>query len=56
MEKDKVTLMSSKMYDIATALLEDRKENPRDPEIDPASSLLLERDAQGNPLKQEHLV
>ncbi|KAI6820890.1 hypothetical protein KC340_g13446 [Hortaea werneckii] len=55
-DKDVVTVNSQKMYQIARDLLEDRKVNPRDPEDDPASSLLLERDAQGCPLKDEELV
>ncbi|KAK7926592.1 cytochrome P450 [Apiospora marii] len=51
-----VTANSLKMYQIARDLLADRRARPRDPEEDPASSLLLERDAEGNPLSEEHLV
>ncbi|KAF9878442.1 cytochrome P450 [Colletotrichum karsti] len=51
-----VTANSKKMYDIAQNLLADRRVHPRDPEEDPASSLLLEKDAQGNPLSEEHLI
>ncbi|KAK8043144.1 hypothetical protein PG994_013627 [Apiospora phragmitis] len=51
-----VTANSLTMYQIARDLLADRRANPRDPEEDPASSLLLERDAEGNPLSEEHLV
>lgn len=51
-----VTVNSQKMYQIASDLLADRRLHPRDPEEDPASSLLLERDASGNPLSEEHLV
>lgn len=51
-----VTANSQKMYQIARDLLADRRARPRDPEKDPASSLLLERDAEGNPLSEEHLV
>ena len=40
----------------ARDLMRDRKVNPRDPEEDPASSLLLEKDANGEPLSEEHLV
>lgn len=47
---------STRMYDIARALLEDRRQNPRDPEEDPASSLLLERTSDGQPLSEEHLI
>lgn len=55
-DAETVTANSAKMYDIARALLADRRANPRDPEDDPASSLLLERDARGEPLCDEHLV
>ncbi|EQB46202.1 cytochrome P450 [Colletotrichum gloeosporioides Cg-14] len=51
-----VTTNSQKMYQIAQELLADRRIHPRDPEEDPASSLLLERDAEGHPLKEEHLI
>lgn len=74
-----VTENSGKMYEIAKAVLADRREHPRDPEgvslhelfflyarcahmliywvhQDPASSLLLEKDPEGNPLSEEHLV
>ncbi|KAH0444713.1 C2H2 type zinc finger domain protein [Colletotrichum camelliae] len=51
-----VTANSQKMYQIAQELLADRRLHPRDPEEDPASSLLLERDAEGHPLKEEHLI
>ncbi|KAK6196499.1 hypothetical protein LQW54_011492 [Pestalotiopsis sp. IQ-011] len=51
-----VTTNSMKMYQIARDLLADRRQNPRDPEEDPASSLLLEVDAEGKPLNEEHLV
>ena len=56
MDGDVVTANSMKMYDIARRLLHDRQDNPRDPEEDPASSLLLERDADGEPLSEEHLM
>lgn len=55
-DKETVTANSSVMYDIARDLLADRRKNLRDPEQDPASSLLLEKDAGGNPLSEEHLV
>lgn len=47
---------SDAWYGIARRVVADRKENPRDPEIDPASSLLLERDKEGKPLDEEHIV
>jgi cytochrome P450 len=51
-----VTANSQKMYRIASDLLADRRLNPREPEDDPASSLLLERDVNGNALSEENLV
>jgi cytochrome P450 len=51
-----VTANSKKMYQIASDLLADRRIHPREPEEDPASSLLLEKDAEGNPLSEEHLM
>lgn len=53
---DVVSANSQKMYQIASDLLADRRLNPREPEEDPASSLLLERDSQGNPLSEENLM
>lgn len=44
------------MYEIATDLVKDRKENPQDPEEDPASSLLLEIGPDGSPLPDTHLI
>lgn len=51
-----VTENSTKMYQIARELLADRRVGPRDPEDDPGSSLLLERDGEGKPLSEEHLM
>jgi cytochrome P450 len=42
-DADLVTAKSGEMYDMARALVADRKMAPRDPEWDPASSLLAER-------------
>jgi cytochrome P450 len=53
---ERVTQESNKLYEIARQLLVDRRENPRDPEEDPASSLLLEKDHDGQPLEEIHLV
>lgn len=55
-QKDVVTFNSQKMYRIAEDLLADRRLNPREPEDDPASSLLLERDMHGKPLRNEDLM
>lgn len=55
-EKERVGFFSEKLYDIAKALLANRREVPRDPEEDPASSLLLETDSNGEPLDEVHLM
>ncbi|KAL4982741.1 cytochrome P450 [Aspergillus falconensis] len=47
---------SEKLYVIARKLFADRRVFPRDPEQDPASSLLQERDSNGQPLKDELLI
>lgn len=47
---------SEKLYGIARRLFADRRVNPRDPEQDPASSLLLERDGNGVKLDDELLM
>lgn len=47
---------SDAFYAIARDVLADRRVNPRDPEEDPASSLLLEKDAEGKPLDEFNLV
>lgn len=50
-----VSLHSERMYEVARWLVADRREDPRDPKEDPASSLLSERvDGQG--LDEEHMV
>jgi len=56
MDGEKTTFYSTQLYDIARAVLADRRENPRDPEEDPASSLLLERNSKGERLEEIHLV
>lgn len=56
MDGETVTKESEKLYHIARGLLEDRRQNPRDPEEDPASSLLLEKNSKGEPLEEIHLV
>ncbi|KAJ5611118.1 hypothetical protein N7510_007837 [Penicillium lagena] len=50
------SIQSEKMYDMARALFHDRRMSPRDPEQDPASSLLLEKDGEGQPLSDELLM
>ncbi|KAK4038526.1 hypothetical protein C8A01DRAFT_17401 [Parachaetomium inaequale] len=56
MDGEKTTFYSTQLYDIARAVLADRREHPRDPEVDPTSSLLLERSSNGEPLEEIHLV
>ncbi|EMD01041.1 hypothetical protein BAUCODRAFT_144616 [Baudoinia panamericana UAMH 10762] len=56
MDRDATTLHSTTLYGMAEELLEDRRQNPRDPEEDPASSLLLEKDSEGKPLDNVHLI
>ena len=53
---DNVKKASDEFYRIARDVIADRKANLRDPEEDPASSLLMERDADGNELDEYHLV
>lgn len=47
---------SDMFYEIARRVIASRKGNLLDPEEDPASSLLMERDCNGNPLDDENLV
>lgn len=55
MDGETVNAMSESMYQIARQLLDERKREPLDPEVDPASSLLLERH-HGEPLEEEKLL
>lgn len=55
MDSATVNAMSEGMYQIARNLLDERKQHPLDPEVDPASSLLLERH-DGQPLEEEKLI
>lgn len=54
-ERDVVNATSQRMYDMARALVADRREHPRPLEEDPASSLLAER-VDGEPLDPEQVV
>jgi len=56
MDGEETTRQSGRLYDIAREVLADRRERARDPEEDPASSLLLERGGDGQPLEEVHLV
>lgn len=47
---------SEKLYDIARKLFAERRQSPLDPEQDPASSLLLEKGPDGQPLTDELLM
>lgn len=50
------TRQSEKLYTIARELFTDRRVSPNDPDLDPASSLLLERGPDGKPLADELLM
>ncbi|KAJ5991683.1 hypothetical protein N7451_007407 [Penicillium sp. IBT 35674x] len=50
------TTQSARLYELARALFADRRTTPRNPEFDPASSLLLEVGPDGQPLDDELLV
>jgi len=50
-----VQVTSLELYEIARALLEDRRLRPRDPQLDPVSALLSARDG-GNPLPAPMLI
>ena len=52
---EEVSRYSERMYDVARWLVEDRRLNPRDPRVDPASSLLSEQ-IDGEPLETELIV
>lgn len=51
-----VKTASDGFYEIARRVMASRRESPLDPEEDPASSLLLEKDADGNPLDEFNLM
>ncbi|ORY16998.1 cytochrome P450 [Clohesyomyces aquaticus] len=53
--KEEVKFHSEKLYEIARALFRERRVNMRDPETDPASSLLGER-IDGQPIPEEKLI
>ncbi|KAF2668462.1 putative cytochrome P450 [Microthyrium microscopicum] len=53
---DGVKRGSEAFYVIARDVIADRQKALRDPEEDPASSLILERDSEGKPLDEFHLV
>jgi cytochrome P450 len=54
-QKEEVKFHSEKLYDMARALFKDRRESLRDPEHDPASSLLSER-MDGEPIPESKLM
>jgi cytochrome P450 len=54
-QKEEVKLHSEKLYDMARVLFKDRRESLRDPENDPASSLLSER-VDGEPIPESKLM
>jgi cytochrome P450 len=54
-QKEEIKFYSEKLYDMARALFKDRRENLRNPENDPASSLLSER-VNGEKIPEEKLM
>jgi cytochrome P450 len=54
-QKEDVKFHSEKLYDMARELFKDRRENLRDPENDPASSLLSER-VDGHAIPEDKLM
>lgn len=54
-QKDDVRLYSEKLYDMARELFKDRRKHLRNPENDPASSLLSER-VDGQPIAEDKLM
>ena len=55
-DAEKTTAFSTNLYKTAEALLALRRESPRCPEEDPASSLLREKDAEGKLLENSQLM
>lgn len=53
--KEEVKFHSDRLYDMARALFRDRRENPRDVDHDPASSLLAEL-IDGAPIPEEKMM
>lgn len=54
-DKDLVVSTGEKLAELAREVLADRRANPRDPKVDPTSSLLASTDADGTPFP-EHLL
>lgn len=54
--KTETIAQSEKLYDIARKLFAERRQSPLDPVQDPASSLLLEKVPDGQPLTDELLM
>ena len=52
---DDVARTSGQLYDVAAAVVEDRKHNPRAIESDPASALLVEETPEG-PIPDEYVI
>lgn len=53
---DAIQKHSLVLYDIAQGIIDDRKNNPRDPGADPASALLAARDFDGEPLPDQGIL
>lgn len=56
LDKASTTRYSEVMYEMAAELVRSRRDQPRCPEDDPATSLLLENGPDGKPLEEVHLI
>jgi cytochrome P450 len=55
-DKNSVALAAAELAKMAAEVIEERRTNPRDPTIDPTSSLIEARDAEGMPFPPELLA
>jgi cytochrome P450 len=55
-DRESVAVAGEQLAQLARELIEERTRSPRDPLIDPTSSLLQERDQNGNPLPDQLLA
>ncbi|MFO7276045.1 MAG: cytochrome P450 [Pseudomonadota bacterium] len=55
-DKARVQVASEQLYSLAGELIAERRRAPRDPQVDPTSSLLEARDAEGRPLPDDLLA
>jgi cytochrome P450 len=55
-DKSSVAVAAAQLADMAAEVIAERRREPRDPEIDPTSSLLAARDNDGNPFPENLLA